>query len=95
MACFQDTYQIFEENGKQKKIGWITAWFESPNISNTFREEASTYLADSMYNIFDYIWANKKWTGISNSWKEDGPFNWYLYQWATSISPKKSYCIMN
>jgi GNAT superfamily N-acetyltransferase len=95
LACFQDTYQIFNENGKQKKIGWITAWIESPNMTHNYREEASKELSDSMYSSFDYIWANKEWTGNSNSWKDDGPFYWYLYQWTTSIHIGKSYCIMN
>lgn len=95
LACFQDTYQTFREKGQNKKIGWITAWFESSNMSDNCREEASIELADAMFSSFDYIWANKQWTGTSNLWKEDGPFYWYLYQWTTSIHLGKSYCIMN
>lgn len=92
LACFQNTYQTFEEEKKQK-IGWITAWFESPNMTDNIREEASNILADSMYNEFDYIWSNKLFTS-GNKWKVDGPFHWYLYQWTTNISIKRNYCIL-
>jgi len=91
LACFQDTYQRFEE----KKIGWITGWFESSNVTDNFRKEASKELADSMVSTFDYIWANSEWIGDLNEWKIDGNFNWYLYQWTTNISIKGSYCILN
>jgi hypothetical protein len=95
LVCFQDAYQRFEEKGKNKKIGWITGWFESPNITDNFRKEASQELADSMYHTFDYIWANLDWTNDPDNWKVDGYFNWYLYQWASSASIKRSYCILN
>ena len=75
-----------------KKMGWITAWIESPNINY---EEASTQICDSMYGIFDYIWGNKQWIGNSKEWKTDGQFHWYLYQWNTSIHINNSYCILN
>jgi len=95
LACFQDTYQRFEEKGKTKKIGWITGWFESSNVTDNFRKEASKELADSMASTFDYIWANSEWIGDLNEWKVDGNFNWYLYQWTTNINIKGSYCILN
>jgi hypothetical protein len=95
LVCFQNTYQRFEENGESKKIGWITGWFESSNVTDNFRKEASQELSDSMYNIFDYIWANLEWTGNSTEWKIDGCFNWYLYQWTTNVNIKRSYCILN
>jgi hypothetical protein len=90
LACIQDTYQY--KNGK--KMGWITAWIESPNITDEMREEASIQISESM-DIFDYIWTNQKWTGQTNQWKIDGPFHWYLCRWTTSISIKRSYCILN
>jgi hypothetical protein len=96
LACIQDTYQTFEEEGKVKKIGWITGWIESSDVTDECRENASKELSDSMYGIFDYIWANSEWIGSNlKSWKIDGQFNWYLYQWTTSASIKKSYVIIN
>jgi hypothetical protein len=92
LVCFQDTYQRFEENNKQQKIGWITALFESPNIPDLIRTNALNQLADSMHKEFDYIWSNKD---CISKWKVDGPFHWYLYQWTTNISIKKNYCILN
>jgi hypothetical protein len=95
LVCFQDAYQRFEEEGKMNKIGWITAWIESPNMTDIIREEASKMLSDSMYNTFDYIWGNLDWIGESPDWKIDGQFNWYLYQWTSCVNIKKSYCILN
>jgi GNAT superfamily N-acetyltransferase len=95
LACFQDAYQRFEENGQIKKIGWCTGWIESPGITDKFRNEASRELCDSMCNEFNYIWMNKEWIGNSNEWKIDGPFNWYTYQWASCINIKNCYCILN
>ena len=90
IACIQDTYQY--KNGK--KMGWITGWIESPNITDEMREEASVQISESM-DIFDYIWTNQIWTGQKNKWIIDGPFHWYLCRWTTSISIKRSYCIVN
>jgi hypothetical protein len=95
LACFQDAYQQFEEDGKMKKIAWATAWIESPNMTDNIREEASKVLSDTMYPEFDYIWMNKECIGTSPIWKIDGPFHWYSYQWTTCINIKKSYCILN
>jgi GNAT superfamily N-acetyltransferase len=95
LACFQDAYQRFEEDGKMKKIAWATAWIESPNVTDNIREEASKVLSDTMYPEFDYIWMNKEWIGNSDIWKIDGTFHWYSYQWTTCINIKKSYCILN
>ena len=87
LACIQDTYQYIDG----KKMGWITAWIESPHIKY---EEASIELSNSMYGIFDYIWGNKQWIGKSKEWKTDGQFHWYLYQWNTNINITNSYCIL-
>jgi hypothetical protein len=92
LACFQDTYQQIQTN----KLGWMTGWFESPSIPETIRHAAIIELSESVNNLFQYIWANKKWISNSNreDWKEDGQFHWYLYQWATNVSVGTSYCIM-
>jgi GNAT superfamily N-acetyltransferase len=95
LVCVQDTYQRFEKDGKSNKMGWITAWIESSNVTDNCREEASKQITDSMINQFDYVWGNKEWIGNSNEWEIDGQFHWYSYQWATNINIKKSYCILN
>ena len=87
LACIQDTYQYIDG----KKMGWITAWIQSPTID----EEASIQISNSMYGTFDYIWGNKQWIGTSKEWKTDGPFHWYLYQWTTNIPITHSYCILH
>jgi hypothetical protein len=96
LVCFQDAYQKFMENGQLKRICWATGWIESPNMTDEYREEASRELSDSMYPDFDYVWMNKRWIGnVSNGWKIDGLFNWYYYQWTSSININNSYCIQN
>jgi len=98
LACFQDAYQNFMENGRLKRICWATGWIESPNMTDEYREEASRELSDSMYPDFDYVWMNKKWIGQktpNSGWKIDGPFHWYSYQWTSSININNSYCIQN
>jgi hypothetical protein len=104
LACFQDTYQKILNDDKYKRICWVTGWFESSNMTDKYREEASTELTDIMYPDFDYVWMDRAWVGNCTStastastaiWKDDGPFSWYLYQWATSINIKGNYCILN
>jgi hypothetical protein len=94
LACIQDTYQIIEEEGIQK-IGWITAWFESPAITDSIRKEAAIEISATAYPYFTYLWLNKEWIGNNRIWLDDGPFHWYLYQWITSANIKKSYCLLN
>ena len=88
LACVQDTYQRRES----RKMGWITAWIESPSL--TRREEASKQIADACYPMFDDLWMNRLWVGNSKEWIMDGGFHWYLYQWTTSISLGQSYAIL-
>lgn len=95
LACFQDTFQRVLENGKYKRICWATAWFESSNMTDKYREEASRELTNMMYPEFDYVWMDRAWVGLSAEWKDDGPFSWYLYQWATNINIKGNYCMLN
>jgi hypothetical protein len=96
LACIQNTYQYFKENNNTKRMCWITAWLESPNITETYRDDALKEITAAAYPEFQYIWANKDWIGdMSKDWKLDGMFHWYLYQWTTNINIKKSYCILN
>ena len=82
MICIQDTYQRKEG----KKIAWATAWLESPNVTDEIRREAATAVAEDLYPAFDYLWMNQMWVGGSEEWTIDGPFHWYTYQWATSMT---------
>jgi predicted N-acetyltransferase YhbS len=96
LICFQNTFQKIFENGKYKSICWATAWFESSNMTDKCREEASRELTSAMYPEFDYVWMDRAWIGtLGTTWKDDGPFSWYLYQWATNINIKGNYCILN
>ena len=93
LACIQDTYQYLDG----KKIGWITGWIESPNITDDLREDALHQISNSM--DFYYMWANRAWTNANTNantkeWKIDGSFHWYLYQWTTSIR-FTSYCVLS
>lgn len=96
LACFQDTFQWFlDEDGKKNNIIWITAWFESPGLTDDCREEASNQLSDYLAPEFQYVWMNKEWCSKKSSiWKDDGAFHWYTYQWCSSARISKSYCIM-
>ena len=95
LACFQDTYQEFKENEKMNKMCWGTAWFESPNMTDDYREEASKELSAVMFPEFDYVWMDKSWVGSETEWKDDGPFHWYSYQWTSGVNIKRNYCILN
>jgi hypothetical protein len=87
LACVQDTYQRW----KEKTMGWVTAWIESPLITDEIREEASRMLSDEMG--FDYVWMNRLWAPGS-IWIPDGGFHWYAYQWTTSLKIGRSYCLL-
>jgi GNAT superfamily N-acetyltransferase len=101
LACVQDTYQTLHE----KKMGWITAWIESPGITDTIREDASYQL--SQVNEFDMIWMDWNWitkyptkyptndTKYPITWTIDGPFHWYTYQWTPELSIDRSYCFIH
>jgi GNAT superfamily N-acetyltransferase len=79
LACFQDTYQKKEN----QSIGWITGWIESPLVTDEIREEASISLSNRMYPQFHWIWMNQLWCSMeSKTWRVDGCFHWYLYQWS-------------
>lgn len=96
LACFQDTYQEMQtDNGKSRKIAWCTAWFETPTFPENLRNEAIDSLIYLLHPTFEYVWLNSKWIGDNNdkTWKNDGPFHWYSYQWTTCIKPNKFYCL--
>uniref|UniRef100_A0A6C0KVC0 N-acetyltransferase domain-containing protein n=1 Tax=viral metagenome TaxID=1070528 RepID=A0A6C0KVC0_9ZZZZ len=90
LCGIQDSYQRIGT----KKMGWITAWIESPAITDDIREEASRMLSDACYPRFNMIWMDKQWVGNSTLWTLDGQFHWYAYQWTTNVSIQRSYCIM-
>ena len=90
MACAQDTFQ-WKDGGK---MAWITAWLESPSLTDAFREEASLAITDTLFPLFDHVWMNKEWCGSHPAWKVDGEFHWYTYQWTTTLSMDRSYCLM-
>lgn len=98
LACVQDTYQWWKEaDGQQKKMGWITAWLESPMVTVDKRTEAIKAITDSTEGQFDYVWANRNWIGTATDteWQEDGAFHWYAYQWTTALNIKRGYCIVH
>ena len=93
LACVQDTHQRI---GK-KRMGWVTAWFESPMMPEEVRADAALTLSDTM--SFDAVWMDRAWIteGKSESegnWIPDGWFHWYAYQWTTSLSFGRSYCLV-
>jgi len=99
LACVQDSFQwLREANGQRKKMGWFTAWLESPTMTDDCRAHAITEMADSMEGQLEYVWANKAWIGsskVTTEWKEDGAFHWYAYQWNTNLHLKSGYCIVH
>ena len=86
LACIQDAFQTVDG----KKIGWITAWIESPMMIDSIREEAARVISNT--SGFEYIWMNK--VCESTEWTEDGTFYWYSYQWTSAIIIERSYCII-
>jgi hypothetical protein len=91
LACIQDTQQTLHD----KKMGWITAWIESPGITDIMRKDASYQLSE--VDQFDLIWMDWRWINYSTdkNWIVDGPFYWYTYQWTSSILIHKSYCFIH
>lgn len=89
LACVQDTHQRIG----MRRMGWITAWFESPMIPEEVRADAALTLSDTM--LFDAVWMDRAWIGKSEcNWTPDGWFHWYAYQWTTSLSFGRSYCLV-
>jgi ribosomal protein S18 acetylase RimI-like enzyme len=99
LVCFQNTYQYFstdistDNNKTRNKIAWGTAWFET-NISDETRKNAINQFISCLYTRYKYVWMNKAWIDDTTEWKYDGDFHWYLYQWNTSLTIKRNYCII-
>ena len=94
IALIQDSYQEFPNGGG--KIGWMTGWLESGRLSTTARRQAAEAItAAAAPAAYDWVWLDERWTGDSPVFARDCPFHWYSYQWATSLLPGQSYCIMN
>jgi GNAT superfamily N-acetyltransferase len=85
----QDTYQRKDEYS----MGWVTAWLESPLLTDKEREEASDKLMES--TTFDYLWMNQVWCASERGWQQDGAFHWYTYQWLFTAGLGQSYCLMH
>ena len=91
LCCVQDTYQRLHG----KKMGQLTAWIESPGLTDAMRIEASYQLTDSMYPQFDMIWMDANWcSAYGDKWIQDGPFYWYTYQWRSYQPVERSYCFI-
>ena len=88
LTCIQNTFQTVD----RQTMGWVTAWIESPLITDSFRKDVSEQLLHTCE--FDYLWLNHKWIGDSTEWNTDGTFHWYSYQWTSAIHIDKSYCIL-
>jgi hypothetical protein len=88
LACVQDTYQTLHG----KRMGWITAWIESPGITDTMRGDASYQLSE--VPGFDMIWMDWNYCN-KKDWIMDGEFHWYTYQWTSGISIDKSFCFIH
>ena len=95
LACIQDSHQQMSSG---QRMGWVTVWLESPNVTDSIRRVAAIALSDAVEE-YEWIWMNRRWTGYSiqddSPWKNDGGFHWYTYQFSTNLSMETSYGIMN
>jgi GNAT superfamily N-acetyltransferase len=88
-ACIQSAHQVTE---KGLRMGWMTAWLETGELTPSFRAEACLALTQRVWHGYDAIWVDRKWTGGSVEWRADGWFHFYTYQWSTNQSIGMSYC---
>lgn len=91
VACVQDTFQRI----KGERMGWVTAWLESPSITEDDRALASEAIAGACYSSYAYLWMNRLWVGSAKDWKADGGFHWYTYQWSTTATMGISYAVIS
>lgn len=89
----QDTHQTWRGG----PIGWVTVWLETPMTIEEDRKIITRELIHSLSlsSSYRWIWMNQDWIGtpMEPEWKEDGPFQWYTYQWATRRGGGRSYGI--
>jgi hypothetical protein len=75
-------------------MGWITVWLETAVHTKALRVAAANAIAMVPHG-FDWLWIM---TALpleeNNGWIEDGPFQWYSFQW-TAPRHMGSYGIMN
>lgn len=90
----QDSFQRITIKGN--RMAWMTAWLETPGITEDMRLMAANAVADSLYPDYGAIWMDHEWLGrnVIPGWKEDGAFHWYTYQWKTSLTMNKGYALM-
>jgi len=80
LACIQDTEQRLL-NGE--RMAWFTAWI--PWIRSANEEDmARNAIADALAPEYGAVWfpSLSEWT--DPTWKEDGAFHWYTYQWSAA-----------
>jgi hypothetical protein len=91
LICIQDTYQ--QKDGQ--RMGWITAWLESALVTDVHRVRAAEEVCHAVTNTFRYLWFNREWVPfLTDSWKQDGGFQWYTFQWSAEIRGR-SYCLLH
>lgn len=89
LVCCQESYQFHPED--RNKIGWITGWLESCPL--TWPPDRQKILDTLVHSFFyTWLWADKRWIQ-DPSWKEDGTFHWYSYQWEPTLVPNGSYIL--
>jgi hypothetical protein len=81
LACLQDTHQRTSE----ERMGWITVWLETPNVTDDHRREAANAFADGPHG-FDWLWITLDTPDTLIGWQDDGPFHWYSFQWTASTA---------
>lgn len=91
VACVQDTFQRVQG----ERMGWTTAWIESPCLTEDDRASATMAIAGACHSTYAYLWMNRVWIGSAKDWKADGWFHWYTYQWSTTALLHHSYAIIS
>lgn len=92
IALVQDSYQAFPSDSRP--IGWMTGWLESAGLTTGARATAAEAITAAAADTYDWVWLDERWCGDSRAFARDCQFHWYSYQWATSLVPGQSYCIM-
>lgn len=89
----QDAHQVWRGGS----IGWVTFWLETPTTTEDDRRIITRSLIPLLSPHYRWLWINRAWVGggdtLDPEWQEDGPFQWYTYQWATGPLLGQSYGI--